>query len=403
MSLSSQKTIVAINEVDFGSTGNIVWSLLSYFEKKGFKTYFCCHELTKNESNEFKIEVGRINYFINKCLSRIDASDGFHSKGATKKLISFLDKTKPDLLLLGNLHGSYLNLPILFKYIKDNNLKCVMTVHDCWSFTGKCAHFSSCGCDKWKSGCRKCPNLKTHPKAYLLDNTKKLFLKKKELFLSIKNNLTLVAPAKWLASSLKESYLKDFDIECIQNGIVLDTKTETVLNTDWLETKKIVLLSIGMPLINTKGLEYIERLSSDLPNDKFVVVTVGVPKKLQKNKNIFYLPHQTKPEYINYLLQRADYLLNPSLEDTFPTINLEALANGTKIIAFTKCGASEVVDENSGYRVDYKNYDALLNTVLHLNKKDVSSKTQCETISKRYNIDVMLNKYNELVERILSK
>lgn len=396
----SKKCIVAINEVDFGSTGNITFSILDYFKKQGFETYFACHELTKKRDNEFQISVNKFNYFCNKVLSRIDASDGFHSKRSTKRLIKFLDEKKPGLLLLGNLHGSYLNIPLLFEYIRKNHIKCIYTLHDCWSFTGKCAHFLDCECDKWKTHCEKCPNLHSHPKAYFFDHSSKLFDKKKKAFLSVKDNLFLVTPSNWLEGCVKNSYLKDFKIKTINNGIANNVEVSKIYEFDLANEKRIILFSAGMPLIEKKGINYINKLANELDPNIFLFIAAGVPSQFRKSINVKYIDSVKTREEMNYLYSFADYFLNPSLEENFPSTNIESLQCGTPIIAFDAGGNAEVISKDVGEKIKYKNFNELKKAIESGKKKTNEISSKCRTVGSNYSNQKMVEEYYRLFESL---
>lgn len=393
----THKCVIAINEVDFGSTGNITFSILNYLKEKGFETYFACHELTKNLDNEFQISIGKFNYLYNKVLSRINASDGFHSKLSTKRLIKFLDEKKPSLLLLGNLHGSYLNLPILFKYIKANNIKCIYTLHDCWSFTGKCAHFNAVGCDKWKTQCYKCPNLHTHPRAHIKDISKKLYFKKKLLFSNLRDNITIVAPSQWLCDVAKQSYLKEYEIIKINNGIAHNVNIKKIERLDLVSEKRIVLLFVGSPLNEMKGAYYLNRLGDELDPNKYLLIAVGVPQNLRNSRNVRYLDFIKSREEMNYLYESADYFVAPTLDDTFPSTNVESLMMGTQIIGFDVGGNTEVINNKTGFKILYKSYDNLKSIILSLNKKTKESSDECKEYSIKYSVEVMQEAYYKLI------
>ena len=191
------KTIVAINECGFGSTGNVARNILEYFSKKGFNTYLATYRGNTLYSNSFKITGGVFLDGINRILCRVDGSDGFNNKHATKKLIIWFDKIKPDYITLHNVHGRYINIEILFKYCKNHNIKIFWTLHDCWAFTGRCAHFEMADCNKWQDKCGNCPSRKEYPAAYLIDGSAKQLRKKTECLENIKELVTFVSPSEW--------------------------------------------------------------------------------------------------------------------------------------------------------------------------------------------------------------
>lgn len=397
----SNKCVIGINEVDFGSTGNITYSILDFLSSKGFETYFAGHELTKNRDNEFQISIGKFNYLYNKILSRIDSSDGFHSILSTKRLIKFLDEKKPSLLILGNLHGSYLNIPLLFEYIKCADIKCIYTLHDCWSFTGKCANYIACNCNKWKTKCYNCPNLKTHPRAYLFDHSRKYYLRKKDLFAKMQNQFNLIAPSKFMESQIKESFLKAFKIRVINNGAIFNDSNIASTDIDLKNENRIILFSAAMPFNEQKGICYLNKLANELDSSKFLIIAAGVPSKYRLSKNIIYLDKITNRNVMDYYYSNSDYFLNLSLEDNFPTTNTESLMNGTPIICFEQGGNTELINDANGLIVKYKNYNDLYNKVISLQKKTNDQIRVCKESAKDLTMTRMCEKYYELISEIL--
>ena len=202
--------ILMINSVcGFGSTGRIVLDLCSELEKDGFE---CAVAYGRgNASGNVKIiKIG--NKFDNYVLgfkTRIFDKHGFSSTRATKKFIQNLKDYNPDIIHLHNLHGYYLNIETLFKYLKESNKKVIWTLHDCWAFTGHCSYFDYVGCSKWKIKCENCIQKNQYPESKIIDNSRWNYEKKKELFTSLKKeNLQIVTPSVWLADLVKQSFLK---------------------------------------------------------------------------------------------------------------------------------------------------------------------------------------------------
>ena len=155
--------------------------------------------------------------------------NGCFSRIGTRNLIKDLESFDPDVIHLHNLHKFCINFPILFKYLKESNKKVVWTLHDCWAFTGHCPHFDMIGCEKWKTFCYKCPQFKSYPKSYI-DRSRSMYKLKKKWFTGVEN-MTLVTPSKWLADLAKQSFLKDYPIQVINNGIDLSIFKPTLLET----------------------------------------------------------------------------------------------------------------------------------------------------------------------------
>lgn len=395
---SKTKCFVAINEVDFASTGSIAISLLNKLKNEGNETLLVCHESLQRYNHEYIINKGKIGYLKNKILSRFDASDGFHSKGETKKLIKHLGELKPDCLLLGNLHGSYINLPILFSYIKEQHINCIWTLHDCWPFTGKCAHFTYEKCDKWKTCCHHCPALKEHPRAYFFDHSKNLYLKKKALFEGMENYLTFVSPSKWMDSLLGESYLKNFKHVVINNGIDVNQFRKIETNNkkpEYLKDKKIILCCANV-FTERKGINDILKLSNLISSDERILVVGDLKKKVDLPSNVIHIKHTNNVSELIDIYSWSDVFFNPTYEDNYPTVNLESSACKLPIVCYLSGGASEVVDEH--YTVQPGDIEGAYQLMKNIfNNKSGYIFPNVIELSK----DKMLEKYEELIKEAI--
>ena len=215
--------VMAINAVPYGSTGRIMFSLSEILLQKGDDsvcvTGFSWHKSSREEHNQ----VGTIwSKSFHMYMSRIFGNHGCFSRVATYRLIKRIRAFSPDIIHLHNIHGWYLNIPLLFDYLKETDASIVWTLHDCWAFTGGCAHFTFCRCDKWVTGCGGCNNLQEYPISSKRDKTSKMWQMKRNCFCSLRN-LTIVTPSRWLSNLVKQSYLKKYPIQVINNGINLDT------------------------------------------------------------------------------------------------------------------------------------------------------------------------------------
>lgn len=394
-----KKTVIAINEVDYGSTGNICRSVLSELQTKGYDVYFACNDVRKNDDTIYKIHKSKVGYLLNKIICRFGATDGFHSKHATKKLIKFIESKNPQYLFLHNLHGGYVSLPLILSYIKNHDVKVIWTLHDCWLFTGKCSHFLYAKCDKWKTECHHCPCLKEHPRSYMFDKSRKLFKLKKQLFQNLENKITFVTPSKWLKDLMQFSYLKSYEILTINNGIDLNEKTmicsEKLPQNLNIETK--LFFSAAMPMNERKGINFINKLAEELDPNKYLFLVAGLDRKRCKlNKNIVDLGDIRSREEMNYFYSISTAFLNPTLEDNFPTVNIESLLMKTPVITFNAGGSPETLIEETGSKVvSYVSYDELKNAVLNCNPTK-QQKEACYKQAMNYSKEIMINKYIKL-------
>lgn len=393
-----KKYVVAINEVDFGSTGNVAINVLNALDDNEYEKLLVCHESLGRYPNEYIINKNKFGYLINKIKSRFDASDGFHSKRETKKLVKKLSERKPDLLFLNNLHGSYINLEVLFDFIKVNKIKCIWTLHDCWAFTGKCAYFTAVKCDKWKTECKNCPNLHSHPRAYLFDHSKKLYCLKKNLFNGMEDLITFVSPSKWLLDLLDESYLKGFKKEVINNGIDVNKFKKVSTTKPAGLTNKKVILSVANVFDERKGIRDIVRLSKLLDDDERILLVGELKEKIKLSDNIIHINHTNNVSELIDIYSYSDVFFNPTLEDNYPTVNLEANACGLPIVVYLSGGAGEAVDKR--FAVQPGNVDEAYKLIKSLlGKKTKYTFINNNDISK----EIMFKKYLALIKETIRK
>ena len=375
-----QKRVAFINDVSYGSTGKIVKGIASVARKNNMEPfiYFGWTKKYRKSDREDTMVGSFLGKFFHMYWSRITGKKGCYSKRDTKKLIKKLDKFKPGVINLHILHASGTNLPMLFNYIKKNNIKVVWTFHDCWAFTGHCPHFIIAKCDKWKTGCYECPQYRGYPYSYV-DKSKKMYQLKKEWFTGI-NDMTIVTPSKWLGELVKESFLKDYPVEIINNGIdlTLFKPTESNFREKYnLQNKKIVL-GISLGWTNKKGLDVFCELSKRLPSD-YQIVLVGTDDKIDKTlpSNIISIHRTANQQELAMIYSASDVFVNPTREDTFPTVNIESLACGTPIVTFKTGGSPEILDDTCGIVVDVDDIDAMEKSILDVCENNKFSSEAC--------------------------
>ncbi|MGN1161927.1 MAG: glycosyltransferase, partial [Candidatus Fimenecus sp.] len=269
--------ILQINSVcGFGSTGRIAVQIQKTVEQNGGEGVIAFGRGDAPDGvNSYKIN-SDIDVNIHGVLSRITDRQGFYSSGATRRLVRFIKEYNPDVIHLHNIHGYYLNAKILFDFLAEYGKPVVWTLHDCWAFTGHCSYFSYEGCDKWKSGCYSCPLKNEYPASILMDNSKKNYEEKKELFTSLKNAV-IVTPSKWLGEIVKDSFLGKYPVKIIYNGIDMDCFKPTESNFKekyGIEDKKIVL-GVASVWEKRKGLNDFFKLN-EIIGDDYRIVLVGL-------------------------------------------------------------------------------------------------------------------------------
>lgn len=291
--------------------------------------------------------------YINAFEARILDNDGFAAKKATRELIKKIENYNPDIIQLHNLHGYYINIEILFEYLKHSGKPVAWTMHDCWSVTGHCSHFTTIKCERYKQGCFQCPLKKAYPSSYVLDQSKKNWERKKKAFGSLKH-LIIITPSQWLADIIKGSYLQEKQIKVIHNGIDLNTfshRSSNLVEKYGINKKKIIL-GVAQNWAENKGFEDFVKLSELLGNE-YQVVIIGLTEKQIKGipSRVLGLKRTNSVDELAQWYSEAQVFVNMTYQDNFPTVNIEALACGTPVITYQTGGSPEAVDESCGWVV----------------------------------------------------
>lgn len=355
--------VVQINSVcGVGSTGRIALSISQVSRECNIENFVvygyghCDYPYAEPMQNQLYLKTNILK-------TRLFGKHGFYSQSATKKLLKRLDKLKPDILHLHNVHGHYINVKMLFNYIAKKNLKVIWTLHDCWPFTGHCTYFDFAGCGKWKTGCSDCVQKRAYPNSWFFDRSKGNFKAKKELFCSVED-MTIVTPSKWLADIVNQSFLGNYPCRVINNGIDLEKfkpQSSDLKNELGLDNKKI-LLGICFCLYDRKGGKYLVDLAKMLDEDEHMVI-LGLETDETLPENVTVLPKTNSVEELARIYSMADVFVNPTLEDNFPTVNIESLACGTPVVTFDTGGSAEILDEATGEVAEKGNVDELYKKV----------------------------------------
>lgn len=333
-----------------GSTGRIAADKCRELQDQGHQCVLAYGRWKANCEDIETYKIGTaLDYQLHGIYTRLFDKHGFGSKAATRNFLKWVDKYNPDIIWLHNIHGYYLNIELLFDYLKKADKKIVWTLHDCWSFTGHCTYFTYAECDKWRTGCYQCVQKKRYPKSVVFDNSKENYERKHKSFCGIKD-MTLIVPSQWLADLVKESFLREYPIEIVRNAIDRSTFKPTIGNFRskyGLENKKI-LLGVASKWEERKGLSDYLKLAEMLSDD-YKIVLVGLNKKQMKNLpyNVLGLAKTEDAEQLAEIYTSADLFVNLSYEENYPTVNLEAQACGTPVIAYDTGGMEETLDERN--------------------------------------------------------
>lgn len=399
--------IAQLNMVHYGSTGKIMLQIAETARSSGHEVLTCSTvpfgiggRLALPEIREHYIwgsffENG-IHYALGSCLGR----NGLFSTLGTLRLIRRLKKFKPDVINLHNLHSYCINIPMLFRYIKKNGIRTVWTLHDCWSFTGQCPNFNMIGCEKWKAGCHHCPQLSVYPKARI-DNSRRMWRLKKRWFTGVES-MTLVTPSHWLAELVKESFLKDYPIRVINNGIDLSVfkPSESDFREKYGIGSKKIILGIAFGFGERKGLDVFIKLAKGLDSSKYQIVLVGTDENTDTflPDNIISIHKTQNQTELAEIYTAADVLANPTREDNYPTVNMEALACGTPVVTFNTGGSPEIPNNTCGSVVPRDDIDAFEKELIRVCDEAPFSKEACLKRAEDFDMYKKFREYVDLYE-----
>ena len=398
------KKLVQINVVCNGSTGKIMDEISRGAMDSGFKSYCFYGRGNPGKYGEFIKFGNKLSILFHVFLTRIFNLHGHGSYFSTIKMVKKLRKINPDIIQLHNVHGYYINLKVLFKYLKhEYNGKIIWTLHDCWAFTGHCSHFTVAKCNKWKSECFDCPLKSQYPKSLLLDTSKREFNFKKKIFTGIKN-LKIVVPSFWLKTLVNQSFLKEYSVNVINNGIDFsifqNKKTGISIERYNIPKNKNVILGVSNVWNRNKGLDTFLDLSKLIDkNDIIVLVGLSKNQKMNLPNSIIGIEKTQNQNELAEIYSLATVFMNPSLEETFSLVTLEAMACGTPVIVCDTSAVKELVTDKVGIVVNKYSAKDYYNAYLELKDKKIKRQDLLDQ-SKKYSNEKLTNEYLKLYKEL---
>ncbi len=402
--------VLQINTVyNRGSTGNIAKGIHDICANEGI------HCLTAYRYSEEKAEPLQdtmevsswLDCHVHNRLVRYTHLQGFYSHVKTRRFIKVIKKDKlPDIIHLHNLHGSYINLKLLFRFIKKYDIHVIWTLHDCWTFTGHCPYFTLVKCEKWKTGCHHCPSYREYPSS-LIDNSKFMYCKKKEWFTGVKD-LTIVTPSQWLADLVRQSFLKEYPVRVIHNGIDLAVFKPTESNFrekyNIPQTKKL-LLGVAFGWGVRKGLDVFIELAKRLDKEQYQIVLVGTDETVDKQlpPSIISIHRTQNQKELAEIYTAADLFVNPTREEVLGLVNLESLACGTPVLTFRTGGSPECIDDTCGSVVEWDDIDAMEREIIRICEQAPYTKEACMERAKKFDQKERFKDYIALYREIEDK
>lgn len=357
--------ILQINvTANWGSTGKIAEQIGLCAQAHGWKSYIAYGRMSNPSKNEL-VKIGNaFDVYEHYAEARLLDNEGLASRRATKRLLREMDEIKPDVVHLHNIHDHYLNYPMLFRYLAEKKIPVVWTQHDQWATTGHCC-YNLVGCERWKDECHDCPLSKW----YSLDRSRRNFRLKKKLMSDIPS-LTIIPVSEWLGDKIRQSHLKDRDIQVVHNGIDINTFSPQPTNAHeryGIDKQKKIVLGVAALWDARKGLNDFYALANRLLADEYAIVIVGQRtediKRVEKGCQMVFVDRTQNALELAQLYSSASVFVNPTYQDNYPTTNLEAIACGTPVITYRTGGSPEAIDGKTGIVVEQGDIDGLVSAI----------------------------------------
>lgn len=389
--------VVQINfSSTWGSTGKICDSISKLLTERGIENYIFYTYGGNPQKFDHYIKYGDLFYEkFQGIKSRVFGNYGFNSFLATRYLLKKLDEIKPDIVHVHNIHGHDCHFEQLFRYLKGKGIKTFYTFHDCWVFTGYCPHFTMAKCANWLNGCGSCVLRQRY--SWFWDKSAKNMLRKKKALEGL--DLTVITPSFWLGNLVKQSFLKEYPVKVIHNGIDLTAfrpMGSSFRKIYGLQNKKIVL-GVALGWSTAKGIDVFVRLANTLP-EEYQIVLIGTDSKVNTllPKNIISIHRTQNKRELAEIYSAADVFVNPTREEVFGLVNVEALACGTPGVTFNSGGSPECYDATCGSVVECDDVDSLENEIIRICTLKPYSIKACMERANMFDQNVKFREYLEL-------
>ena len=346
------------------STGRICTDLADALEAQGHEVRIAYgREHVPEAYEKYAYRIGTdLDVKLHGVKARAVDGCGFGSRSATKRFLEWVERYDPDVIHLHNLHGYYINIELLFDYLRTCGKKIIWTLHDCWAFTGHAAYCEAANCEKWAEGCSNCPKIHDYPNS-ILDRSRENWEKKRALMDGIPN-LQIVVPSEWLAGLVRRSFLGQYPVSVIYNGI--DTSvfhpTDNGLRAALGLEGCRVILGVASTWDARKGLQDFIKLYDWIDRSKYRIVLVGLSQEQidRLPEGVLGIARTDSVSQLAELYSLADVFVNPTYEDNYPTTNLEAISCGTPVITYRTGGSPESA-QHYGAIVEQGNVEQIIN------------------------------------------
>lgn len=401
------KKLVLINTVTNNSTGNIMHEIQRRAMELGYNTQAIIGR-RKVYLDAPCIKFGNgVSFWIHVFLTTIFDRHGYGSKYHTARIVEYLQSLNPDIIHLHNIHGYYINIPLLFDYLcNEYEGKVIWTFHDCWPLTGHCAYYTFVNCDKWIKGCNNCPNKKQYPVSLIFDRSASNYVDKKTLFTNIKN-LEIVVPSEWMKNQVKMSFLKEAHISVVSNGIDLNLfdyrrfsdAYAAISDKYHIDDGKKIILGVASIWEKRKGLDTFTELSKVL-SDEFQIVLIGLNRRQIRElpANVIGIERTENKDELVRFYSAAFVFINPSVEESFSLVTVEAMACGTPVIVLNTSAVGELVDCKSGIVLKEYAVSDYIDAINQIENDSYDREFIRNSVLK-YSIDNMISGYMDIYDK----
>lgn len=364
----------------------------------------------KSNKNAYRIDT-KLEYLFHNVAAKLSGWEGYFSFFATKRLIRFIEQYAPDVIHLRNIHGHYLNLPMLFKYLAARQYPVIQNLHDCWTYTGKCAYYSAINCYRWKTECGHCPQLKEYPQSLLFDHTKKMRADKEKWYGAL-DSLYVVGVSDWVTEEARNSFFKEkaCSVQRIYNWI-----NQNIFKPYGVETDKQIRVKYGIPhgkymiigvsanwISGTPRYEDFMKLAKMLDDDE-VLVLVGSAIDTIEEKHIKHIKFVSDTTELAKLYSCADVYVHGSVEDTFGKVIAEALACGIPAVVYNVTGCAEIVDDSTGMRVQPRDVGEIRSAINQIKKhnKNYYRERCISRVVSEFDYDTNVHQLIDLYKKVI--
>lgn len=369
------KKLLQINPVvrENTSTGRIMRELGELAQAAGWESYIAysrARDGVPTHSSKL-VPVGNgLDLLLHWLATRLFDAHGLMSRCATRQLIRRIREIDPDVVHIHNVHGYFLHYPLLCNFLSERGKPVIWTVHDCWLFTGHCYHYAAAGCDRWQTECHHCPQKRAFPTSWLLDRSRRNFAAKQKAIGGIRN-LTLVTVSDWMRREVGKSFLKDKTCRIIHNGIDLDVfqpRPGTDVRSRYGIPAGPFVLAVASIWLPEKGIPDLVRLRELLdPGVSLVIVgRLGAEQTSTFPAQVITIPRTSDATALAELYSEAAALVNPTWQDNYPTVNLEAIACGTPVVTYRTGGSIESITPDTGFVVQQGDVVSLSACIRHI-------------------------------------